>query len=102
MAHHSVPDSSPTRQEDFEDAPLYSGEQMQVLTQQFVDLAITELSESPRWQGVSVSDEVVANIAAKLKSTFVFNDGIMYSKAQGRKLFTVTERLCGEAFSAAQ
>ena len=75
---------------------------MQVLTQQFVDLAITELSESPRWQGVSVADEVVVNIAAKLRSTFVLDDGIKYSKSQGRKLFKVIERLCGEAFSAAQ
>ena len=94
--------SASTSQDDSEDTPLYSGEQMQVLTQQFVDLAISQLSESPRWQGVSVSADIAANIVARLRSTFKLGGGVLYSKSQGRKLFEVVERLCGEALAADQ
>ena len=78
-----------------EDIPQYSSKQMHTIIQQVVDLEISQLREIPRWQGVP--DDIVADIVAKLKSSYGLADGNLYSRSHARKLVETIGCLCRDA-----
>ena len=75
-----------------DDIPLYYAEQMHTVIEEMVDLAISQLSESP---SCPLAD-AVPGIVAKLKSTYVLDDGNQYSKFQVRELIGTIGRICGD------
>ena len=84
-----------------EDILQYAAEQMHEILQEYVAVVIGQLSESPRWHGVQLADDVAIGIVAKLSTEFWPGDGNLFSRSQAREAFEVVVCSCGNVFPAA-
>ena len=74
-----------------DDIRLYA-EQMHTVIEEIVELAISQLSESPSCPPA----DAVPGIVAKLKSTYVLDDGKQYSKFQVTELIGIIGSIFGD------